>query len=65
MQLNGAKLSGGFAIQPNGDCDEMKLISTREQSKDANLGKRMETNAYNTEKLRAATQLQTMEIRIY
>lgn len=33
----------------------MKLISTREQSKDANLGKRMETNAYNTEKLRAAT----------
>lgn len=35
-ELRGAKLSGGFVIEPDGDYGEMKLISTHELSKDVN-----------------------------
>lgn len=46
MEPSGAKLSGGFVIEPDGDYGEMKLISTHELSKDVNLGEKMENWAF-------------------
>lgn len=46
MELSGAKLSGGFVIEPGGDYGEMKLISTQQLSKDVNLGEKMENWAF-------------------